>query len=487
MKKRSKSIQLQSFVAMFIIGILPITILTVLFVGLYRSRSVSRFVNELQVRGNVISNLIINSQYFQLDHENLEEATDTEVDREVDRIAESYHGRILLVNEKLQVVRDSFRLEDGETVILPDVLKLYRAKNPSVKVVEHRENVEVYMPITRQDENSLYGVVVMQFSFLNLKETYQNIAQTAFVMWGLMSVLLVLAMAIINSRLHMPIQKLKESVKNLAVGNTTGRVYGEGNQEVEEIAGDINEMISRSHNLEESQNEFVSSVSHELKTPIASMKILAESLTMQEEGVPIELYQEFMKDINKELVRMDNIVEELLSLVKLDSEALDMKVEDTGINELIEEILKVVHPIAEKRSIDLIYESARIVRAQVDQVKLQMAITNVIENAIKYNNDHGWVKVTLNADHQYFYLRVSDNGVGIPEDLVDHIFERFYRVDKARSRETGGNGLGLSITRRIILLHRGDIKVQSAEKEGTTFAIRIPLNYQELGPEWRES
>ena len=110
-------------------------------------------------------------------------------------------------------------------------------------------------------------------------------------------------------------------------------------------------------------------------------------------------------------------------------------------------------------------------------MKISLAITNLIENAIKYNYDDGWVRVSLNADHKYFYVTVADSGVGIPEDVQDNIFERFYRVDKARSRETGGTGLGLSITRNAVLMHRGSIKVHSKEKEGATFTIRVPLNY----------
>ena len=106
-----------------------------------------------------------------------------------------------------------------------------------------------------------------------------------------------------------------------------------------------------------------------------------------------------------------------------------------------------------------------------------MALNNLIENAIKYNYDDGWVKVTLNADHKFFYVTVQDSGVGIPEDSLDSVFERFFRVDKARSRATGGTGLGLAITRSVILLHRGSIKVYSKEKEGTTFTVRIPLSY----------
>ena len=110
-------------------------------------------------------------------------------------------------------------------------------------------------------------------------------------------------------------------------------------------------------------------------------------------------------------------------------------------------------------------------------MKLTLALSNLVENAIKYNVDAGWVRVSLNADHKYFYVTVADSGVGIPEDNLDHIFERFYRVDKSHSREIGGTGLGLAITRSAVLMHHGAVKVYSKENEGTTFSVRIPLTY----------
>ena len=134
-------------------------------------------------------------------------------------------------------------------------------------------------------------------------------------------------------------------------------------------------------------------------------------------------------------------------------------------------------PIASKRNIELVLESYRPVTAECDEVKLTLALSNLVENAIKYNVAGGWVQVTLDADHKFFYVTVDDSGIGIPEEYQDKIFERFYRVDKARSRETGGTGLGLSITKNIIQMHHGAIKVASKEDEGTTFSVRIPLTY----------
>ena len=113
----------------------------------------------------------------------------------------------------------------------------------------------------------------------------------------------------------------------------------------------------------------------------------------------------------------------------------------------------------------------------MDEVKFTLAISNLVENGIKYNVDEGWVRVTLDADHKDFFVTVADSGMGIPEDSLERIFERFYRVDKSHSREIGGTGLGLAVTRDAIAMHHGNIKVSSKEGEGTTFAVRIPLSY----------
>ena len=108
---------------------------------------------------------------------------------------------------------------------------------------------------------------------------------------------------------------------------------------------------------------------------------------------------------------------------------------------------------------------------------MMLAISNLIENAVKYNKEGGWVKVTLDSDHKYFTVNVSDNGIGIPEESQKFIFDRFYRVDKMRARKTGGTGLGLSITKSVILMHNGQLKVDSKEGEGTTFTVKVPLSF----------
>ena len=184
-----------------------------------------------------------------------------------------------------------------------------------------------------------------------------------------------------------------------------------------------------------------------------------------------------LSDITEEIDRENKIITDLLSLVKMDKKAADMNISNMNINELLENILKRLRPIADQRRIDLILDSFRPVTADVDEVKFTLAISNLVENGIKYNVDEGWVRVTLDADHKDFYVTVADSGLGIPEDSIERIFERFYRVDKSHSREIGGTGLGLAITRSSIAMHHGIIKVSSKEGEGTTFTVKIPLSY----------
>ena len=148
-----------------------------------------------------------------------------------------------------------------------------------------------------------------------------------------------------------------------------------------------------------------------------------------------------------------------------------------NINELLEQILKRLRPIAQQKNVEIVMESFRPVTAEIDETKFSLAISNLVENAIKYNQDNGWVHVSLNADHKLFYIKVEDSGIGIPEEDQAHIFERFYRVDKSHSREIGGTGLGLAIVRNAVIVHRGSIKVFSVEGEGTTFTVRILLLY----------
>ena len=311
-----------------------------------------------------------------------------------------------------------------------------------------------------------------------VQDASEYLKNTALIVQLSAAILIVVFAIIVSNRIARPFRKMSKSVEEMQIGYGGDMLLIDSYTETEEISVNINAMLKNMKVLDESRQEFVSNVSHELKTPLTSMKVLADSLTGQE-GAPVELYQEFMTDIASEIERENKIITDLLSLVKMDKAAADsLNITAVNVNESLELIMKRLMPIADRQNIELVLESFRPVSAEIDETKMSLALTNLVENAIKYNDKaDGWVHVSLNADHQYFYVKVEDNGCGIPEESLDHIYERFYRVDKSHSREIGGTGLGLAISRSVILMHRGAIKAFSTEGEGTIFTVRIPLKY----------
>ena len=336
--------------------------------------------------------------------------------------------------------------------------------------------LEIAVPIRSPEVQQLQGAMLVTFSCSEIMATIRELEQK-----GVMIIAIIVALAIffgyiLSTILVKPFARVTKSIEDLTDGYQTENISVPDYTETVLITDAFNKMVTRMRVLDESRQEFVSNVSHELKTPLTSMKVLADSLVGQS-GVPEELYQEFMRDITEEIDRENKIITDLLTLVKMDKKTAELTISHLDINQLLESILKRLRPIADKRSISLILDSFRPVEADVDEIKFTSAISNLVENGIKYNVDEGWVRVSLDADHKYFYVTVADSGLGIPEDSIDRIFERFYRVDKSHSREIGGTGLGLAITRSSITMHHGVIKVFSKEGEGTTFSVRIPLSY----------
>ncbi|NLZ82616.1 MAG: two-component sensor histidine kinase [Clostridiales bacterium] len=452
----------------FFIGVLPLFISTVVLLNTYEDKAVNNRVAELQNQGKVLSNMLLPTGY-------LTKGDIPEIDVQITRTAELYSGRILVVNNNLKIIKDTYSLENGRYLVSEEVVQTFKGTNSRI-VSKENQSIKITSPITDSNTNEIKGIIVMNCSTRDIYNIRNDLENRATI-FAVTLVILVMAFAIyLSGKLTKPLTNVVNSIDRLSEGYLEEGVSIKGFNEVEKISDSFNHMISRMQKLESSRQEFVSNVSHELKTPITSIKVLSDSLLMQEDA-PVELYREFLTDITEEIERENKIINDLLSLVKLDKKAGDLNIVSININELLEQILKRLSPIAKKQNIELIYESFRPVIAEVDEVKLSLAINNLIENAIKYNTDEGWVRVSLNADHKYFFIKVADSGIGIPEEEQDSIFERFYRVDKARSRETGGTGLGLAITRNVIQMHRGAIRVYSKEGEGTTFNVRMPLNY----------
>jgi signal transduction histidine kinase len=236
--------------------------------------------------------------------------------------------------------------------------------------------------------------------------SYEYIQGTAFLL-EILSLVVVFGIALfVSGRMLKPFQKITDAINEVKNGFTDEKIYVPDYIETEHIGDAFNQMMTRLKTLDDSRQEFVSNVSHELKTPLASMKVLADSLLIQED-VPNEMYREFMTDIAAEIDRENKIITDLLALVKMTRTSADMNVEKVDINSAIELLLKRLGPIAARADVKIVFESLRPVSAEVDEVKLTLALSNLVENAIKYNKQGGWVKVILDADHQYFTVEVS--------------------------------------------------------------------------------
>jgi len=395
---------------------------------------------------------------------------------QIDVAAELYGGRIIITNSSLQVVYDTYGRAVGKTVVLNDVVSAVSGTNVATFDWDAKYGYYSY-GVTSRTGNNLRGCIYFIFSIEDEANTLENYKRYAQIISSLLCLLSILVGYMVSSWLLKPLKKIKKSMNKVSTGDLSTSFTEEGVWEFRNISSSTNDMLKKVRATEESQQEFVSDVSHELKTPMASMKVLADSLLMQDID-DVEIYKDFLKDIDEQIDRENEIIQDLLMLVRMDKKADKLKITSASMNRIMELVLNRVKPLAEKSGIEVVYESYRDVNAEVDENKLIMAITNFVENGVKYNKDRGRVSVTLNADANFAYINVEDTGIGISEEAQTHIFDRFYRVDKARSRETGGTGLGLSIAFDVIKMHHGEVKVSSRENVGTTFVIKIPLYYR---------
>ena len=568
LKKRVVSLKVPITLCLVLFGIIPMFLCTQTILSSVKQTQIDERMVEVQNQCQILSSKIARTGYLSGEDKG-------SLNSEIETIADVYNGRIVVVNQDFKIVQDTFHIAENRMHIAETVIRSFQGETVSRYNRDKHYFAQAVPIYSLSQDKHIEGVLVMTASteaMVRLADAVGDrlvLFQVILVLVLILAAVLAAAMMVrpfkeFQARLHhveqgalntdisseayretrdisssvaQTITKLQEmdqsrqefvsnvshelktpitSIRVLAdslmgMGEVPVELYrefmedisnemvrpfkefqarlhhveqgalntdisSEAYRETRDISSSVAQTITKLQEMDQSRQEFVSNVSHELKTPITSIRVLADSLMGMGE-VPVELYREFMEDISNEIDRESKIIDDLLSLVKMDKSEAELNITQVNLNVLVEQILKRLRPIANRRKVELIFESIREVTADVDEMKLSLAITNLVENAIKYNMEEGWVRVTLDADHKFFYLKVQDSGIGIPEDVQDRIFERFYRVDKARSRETGGSGLGLAITRNVVLMHKGAIKLSSKEGEGSTFTLRIPLNY----------
>lgn len=479
-----RSLRARIFFMILLVGIFPSVLMRQGIVRNYEERAVEQRTQTVQAQLKVVADHLINEDY-------LNTPSSKVISAELDMLSNLYDGRVLIINGNFKIIKDTYGISEGKTIISEEVVKCFLGESVA-KYDAENGYIEMTTPIVddirgetgESAENSdnsantgnVRGVMLTSMSNQYIVGTMEVLNRKAMILETIMIIIIIGIAFVLSAILTRPFERVTKAINEVKAGYTNEPISVPDLAETEHIVDAFNQLLQRMKVLDDSRQEFVSNVSHELKTPLTSMKVLADSLLMQE-NAPAELYREFLEDIVSEIDRENRIITDLLALVKMDKTTSELNITAVDINELAELILKRLRPIARKLDVEVVFESVRPVVAEVDEVKMTLIMSNLVENAIKYNKEHGWVKVIVDADHQYFTFEVTDSGIGIPEESLTQIYERFYRVDKSHSREIGGTGLGLAISKNAVLAHRGFITVTSTEGEGTTFLVKIPLTY----------
>lgn len=399
--------------------------------------------------------------------------------------AQAMGGRILVLDSDSVVQIDTASRQNGSLLPYREVREVLREGSDSAYGFHYISRGEdegifsfdeesiwaVYYTVPLVRDGAVSGAVMFSSSIQDVVDSIAHVTQRITLTFAIVIIAMVIVVSILSGWLTRPIAELTSAIRRMGTQGYV-RVNVKGSSEITELGQAFNRMSERIEEHDRTRNEFVANASHELKTPLATMKLLSETILYQDDPDPA-LMKEFFGDINHEVDRLTCIVSELLKLVQEDSSAGGLNFENIRLDNLVRGVCGRLAALAENKNITLT-TNLEPVEMQGDGMRLEQIVVNLVENAIKYT-DEGSVQVSVADEGEWAVFTVKDTGIGIPEESIEHLFERFYRVDKARSRSTGGTGLGLSITEKLVSLHGGSIEVKSKPGEGSTFTVQLPI------------
>ena len=401
----------------------------------------------------------------------LEVVNPTTVSAAVDQLGSLKVARFVVTNQNGVAVYDSQSSSVGSYVLFPEIVQavsghdVYTCRYHNGQMTSHAASPIIYYGTTG---GCVYMTEIDTDQGALIKSLESNVLRITLVL----EVVIILFAFIFSRAFTRRLRRIMASMRIIQQGDYTHKVEMGGHDELTFLGNEFNDLIERLQTSEEKRRRFVSDASHELKTPLASIKLLTDSILQND--MDMDTTREFVGDIGDEAERLNRMTAKLLSLTKVDGQFTD-ECEIINIAPTVERVVRRLSTIADMDCIDLevdLQENCPILILEDDLYQIAF---NLIENGIKYNTPGGKLTIRVHRQDDNALLIVSDTGVGIPEDALEHIFERFYRVDKARSRATGGSGLGLAIVRAIVQRNRGEITVESVPGQGTTFTVVFPL------------
>lgn len=408
---------------------------------------------------------------------------------------EKNNCRILVFNQAASVVADNYSEFYGASVSNKEVndclfegmsfsagTYLLPLKDNGSFVSEYIPDKEgrdeywaIYTAARAEYDNELVGAVLISSPFQDIVDEVNALTLRIILISVAVGIAVSVIIVLLLRRYFQPLKSMSGAIAVMSKGDFKVRAQaGKGQDELAELASAFNGMCARMETLEESRNKFVSDASHEMKTPLATMKILVDSLINQS-GTDEAIYKEFLSDISHEIDRLTYLINDLLTLVRMDKSEEVPNYVPIQITDLLDKVRHKLQPLAAMKGIEIKLRSEGDPTVVGDAMKLQQAFSNLVDNAIKYSPEDTTISIGITKDSKNAVISVSDQGIGISDEDLRRIFERFYRVDKARSRETGGTGLGLSIVESIVKQHNGSIGVQSVKGSGSTFTVELPL------------
>ena len=391
--------------------------------------------------------------------------------------------RVLVTNESGLILYDSSTLEKrtGDYAITAEVVKALRGED--VCRSEYRQGAfRTRVAVPTVYRGVTLGAVYLYEYYTEQAEVLLSIQSTLRYISVVICVVALVAALILSKALTRNTSRLLGGIRSVREGEYNHRIAVKGKDEMAQLAMEFNELTDRLQTIEEVRRRFVSDASHELKTPLASIRLLADSI-LQNSSVDMETVREFVSDIGEEADRLTRISQRLLALSRLDARLQRERV-PVDVGQVVEKVGHMMLPLAHSAQVELRYQLQPHCMVLATQDDLYQVAFNLMENAVKYNQPGGSVTVEVAREEYWITLTVQDTGVGIPEEDLLRVFDRFYRVDKARSREAGGTGLGLSIARDTARLHGGDIMAQRGpDGVGARFTARFPRIVEEGGEE----
>ena len=455
-------------VIMITLVLMSIYILGVLSESLHSNESVKLFA-----KANIISGTI--APYF-------ENPSSADGSMLAGQILAGTGIRAVAVNPSFTVIYDSnTEASLAGKVLMRDIINTAMTGEQAQSVSKSEEGksiMAVAVPVIVRDET--VGVVYLNESIDDIDKTISYVEINMFFFSVLISVLVGMLSLGMSYVVTSPIDDFIKVAKEISKGNYKVRLKIRGRNELSEMADAMNSMCEELENVNETHKKFISDASHELKTPLATIKLICDSIVDTKEP-DIEMIREFLADLSNEVDRLTRIVERLLTLTKIGSEEEMAKLTPVDFNVMLNAILSRLEANAKAKHIMLYgdFSLQEIAPILIDYDKIWEAVYNITDNAIKYTPENGTVRMRLELEGREIAVIIEDSGPGIPESERDKIFERFYRLDDSRARETGGTGLGLAIAKEAVTLHGGRIEVGESEFGGSKFVILLPCHRAE--------